>query len=129
VDSATQEPSPLESSPLESSPLESSRELAHSIDPRLTTGQDWPTLSRAIQEADAAGFDVAHELAVLAAGGKVTTRHAATELAYLLRDATQTTSDTTPTLGSDPKQRAASSPARSLAQARPSRRHTAGPMR
>jgi DNA primase catalytic core len=124
VDSATQEPSPLESSP-----LESWRELAHSIDPRLTTGQDWPTLSRAIQEADAAGFDVAHELGVLAAGGTVTTRHAATELAYLLRDATQTTSDTTPTLGSDPKQPAASSPARSLAQARPSRRHTAGPMR
>ena len=125
----TQEPSPLKSSPLKSSSLESWREMAHSIDPRLTSDQDWPTLCRAIQEADAAGFNVAHELAVLAAGGKVTTRHAATELAYLLRDATQTTSDTTPTLGSDPKQPAASSPARSLAQARPSRRHTAGPMR
>lgn len=86
-------------------------------------------LARAIQEADTAGFDVAGELADLAAGGRRSGQHPATELAYRLRAATQTTSDIAPTRTVDPRQGAASSPARPPAQSRPSRRDTGRPMR
>jgi hypothetical protein len=110
-------------------PLQAWRQLAHSIDSRLTAGRDWPMLARAIQEADTAGYDVASELAQLAAGGQLSTQHPATELAYRLRAATQTLSDIDPTPGPDHTRAAAGSAARSQLDTRPSRRHPSRPVR
>jgi len=110
-------------------PIEAWRQLAHTIDSRLTAGEDWPALSRAIQDAHAAGFDVARELGQLATRGKLPGEHPATELAYRLRAATQTFSDTEPTVGTDPKQAAVNSAARSQMDTQPSRRHPSRPVR
>ena len=109
--------------------LEACRQLAHSIDSRLTTGQDWPILARAIQEADDAGYDVARELIQLATEGKLSTEHPAAELAYGLRATTQTFDDIEPSPGPDPKPAAVSSAARSLLNTPPSRRHPSRPFR
>jgi len=110
-------------------PLEVWRQLANSLDSRLTAGDDWLVLARAISEAATAGYDVARELPHLAAGGELSIEHPATELAYRLRAATQTTTDIEPTLGPDPKQAVFSSAARSHVGTRPSRRDPARPMR
>jgi len=110
-------------------PLETWRQLAHSIDSQLTAGEDWPMLARAIQEADAAGFDVARELGQLAAGQQFSTERPAAELAYQLRAVAQTVSDIEPTLGPDPKQAAVSSAARSQVDTRPSRLNSGRSMR
>jgi DNA primase catalytic core len=99
-------------------PIEAWRQLAHTIDSRLTAGDDWPILARAIQEADAAGCNVAGELPQLANGGQLWTEHPATELAYVLRAKTQTTSDIEPSRGPDRNQAAA----HSQVNTRPARR-------
>ena len=110
-------------------PLEVWRQLANSLDSRLTAGDDWLVLARAITEAATAGYDVAHELPHLAAGSELSIEHPATELAYRLRAATQTTTDIEPTLGPDPKQAVVSSSARSHVGTRPSRSDPARPSR
>ena len=80
-------------------------QLAHCLDPALTAGGDWPTLWRAIQEAELTGYDVAGELAALAIEGRLSTRRPATELAYRLRAAaTQVIlDDAEPSGNPDPK--------------------------
>jgi hypothetical protein len=85
-------------------------------------------LARAIQEAEEAGCDVARELSQLAAGGKLSDEHPATEIAYRLRAATQTTTDIEFTPGPEPKAGARSA-ARSHVGTRPSRPHPARPTR
>jgi len=110
-------------------PLEVWRQLANSLDSRLTAGDDWMVLARAISEAATAGYDVTRELPHLAAGGELSIEHPATELAYRLRAATQTTTDIEPTLGPDPKQAVVSSAARSQVGTRPSRRDPDQPTR
>ena len=104
--------------------LEPWRQLAHTIDSRLTAGEDWPVLSRAIQEADAAGYDVAGELGQLAAQGKVCGEHCAAELAYQLRTATQTFKDMEPTMDPDQKRAALCSAPCDQPDTRTSRRPT-----
>ena len=110
-------------------PLEVWRERVRSIDSRLTTCEDWPMLAPAIQEAHAAGRDVARELSHLAAEGRLSTEHPATELAYRLRGSTQTISDTESTLGPEQKQAAVSPLARSQLGTQPSRRDPGRPVR
>jgi len=110
-------------------PLEVWREMVRSIDSRLTAGEDWPMLARAIHEAEAAGCDVARELSQLAAGGKLSDGRSATELAYRLRAATQTTTDLEPTLGPDPEHAEVRSAARSHVGTRPSGHRPARPTR
>jgi hypothetical protein len=102
--------------------------LAASIDPRLTAGQDWPILARAIQEADAAGYDVAHELAQLAADQQACSEQPATELAYRLRAASATFSDVEPSPDSAAKQVATSSPRRSQEHLPPARQRPGRPV-
>ncbi len=102
-------------------PLQAWQQLARSIDSRLTDDQDWPMLSRAIQEADTAGYDVARELAQLTDDRPLSTEHPAAELAYQLRAATRTFNDTEPTLDPDTKQAAAGSAVRVQLDSRPSR--------
>jgi DNA primase catalytic core len=85
-------------------PLDPWLRLAHTINPALTAGDDWPMLRRAIQEADTAGYDVARALARLAAQGRLSVQHPATELAYRLRAAAQIiSSDNEPTPDPEPK--------------------------
>ncbi len=110
-------------------PLDVWRELVRSIDSRLTTGEDWPMLARAIQEAETAGCHVAGELSQLATGGKLSDEHPATEIAYRLRAATQTMTDIEPTPGPDPKQAVVSSAARSHVGTRPAQRDPTRPTR
>ena len=105
------------------------RQLAHSIDARLTAGQDWSVLRRAIQEADAAGCDVARELGGLAAQGELSGEHPAAELAYRLRAATQTFSDTEPAPARAQKPGALGSGASPAGHASTSRRPTSPPVR
>ena len=83
------------------------RDLAASIDLRLATAKDWPTLERAIQDAHTAGYDVATELPRLAAKGRLATEGTATDLAYRLRAASQTTNETEPTVAADLLRRSA----------------------
>ena len=110
--------------------LDSWLALAHGIDPVLTAADDWPVLSRAIQEAEAAGYDVAGGLARLAAEGKLSPQHPATELAYRLRAASAViTSDLEPILGPDPKPATATSVARPHPGALPFLRAPGRPMR
>ena len=85
-------------------PLDPWLRLAHTINPALTAGDDWPMLRRAIQEADTAGYDVAGALARLAAQGRLSVQHPATELAYRLRAAAQIiSSDNEPNPDPEPK--------------------------
>ena len=110
-------------------PLEVWRELVRSIDSRLTTGEDWTMLARAIQEAEDAGCDVARELSQLAAGGKRSDNHPATEIAYRLRAATQTTTDIEPTPDPYPKQAEVRSAGRAQLDTRQSGQDPARPRR
>jgi hypothetical protein len=110
-------------------PLEAWRQLAHSLDSRLTAGEDWPLLSRAIQEADAAGCDVAREISQLAAEGRLSGEHCAIELAYRLRAATQTFSDIEPTRGPEPPRAAVGSGACAQPDTATSRRPSSPPVR
>jgi DNA primase len=105
-------------------PMDAWRQLAHSIHWRLATGQEWPVLWRAIQEADAAGCDVARELGQLAAERQLLGEHPGTELAYRLRAATQTFSHIEPTLGPEQKQVAVGSGACAQPDTDTSRRPT-----
>jgi hypothetical protein len=84
-------------------------------------------LARAIQDAHDAGRDVAHELGQLADGRPFSTEGPATELAYRLRAATQSTSDIEPT--PSPKQKVVDPFVRSQVDIRPSRRDTDRSMR
>jgi len=119
---------PSAGTPTRRLPLEAWRQLAHSIDSRLTAGEDWPLLSRAIQEADAAGCDVARELRQLAVQGQIAGQDCATELAYRLRAATQTFSDIEPTRGPEPKREAVGSGGCAQPDTRTSRRPTSPPV-
>jgi DNA primase catalytic core len=110
-------------------PPQAWRELADSIDPRFTADQDWPVLARAIQEADAAGCDVAGEVRALATQGRLAGEHAATELAYRLRAATQTFNDIQPTRGPERKRARARSGAGTEPDTATSRRPTSPPAR
>jgi DNA primase catalytic core len=111
-------------------PVDAWRQLAHSINPALTAGDDWPMLWRAVQEADTAGYDVAAELAALATGEKLSRQRPATELAYRLRAATESiSSDIEPAPGPDPTPAAVTSLARPAPFTRPSRRPPSQPMR
>jgi hypothetical protein len=110
-------------------PLDVWRELVRSIDSRLTTGEDWTMLARAIQEAEDAGCDVARELSQLATGGRPSDEHPATEIAYRLRAATQTTTDIEPASSPDPTEAEVHSAARSHMGTRPSRPDPARPTR
>jgi len=103
-------------------PLEDWRQLANTIDSHLTTGDDWPVLARAIQDAHDAGHDVAGELGQLADGRPFSTKGHATELAYRLRAATQTTRDMEPTPSHERKQTAVDPIVRSQVDTRTSRR-------
>ncbi|MDQ1538431.1 MAG: hypothetical protein QOE58_2824 [Actinomycetota bacterium] len=109
-------------------PLEVWRELIRGIDSRVTTGEDWPMLARAIQEAEAAGCDVARELSQLATREMLSEGHPATEMAYRLRAATQTT-NIEPIPGPYPKQAEIRSAAHSPLGTRPSRPDPARPTR
>jgi len=91
----------------EPAPSQAWRDLAASIDLRLTTAEDWPTLERAIQDAHSAGYDVATEFPRLAAMGRLATEGTATDLAYRLRAASQTTNETEPTVAADGLRRSA----------------------
>jgi hypothetical protein len=91
----------------EQAPSQAWHDLAASIDLRLTTVDDWPTLERAIQDAHSAGCDVATELPRLAARGRLATEGTATDLAYRLRAAAQTTNETEPTVDADRFRRSA----------------------
>lgn len=57
---------------------------AEGIDPRLVQGADWPLLAAALARADAAGYDVAANLPVLAAAVQLPDRHPARELHWRL---------------------------------------------
>jgi len=83
------------------------QDLAASIDLGLTTAEDWPTLAGAIQDAHAAGYDVATELPRLAAKGRLWTERPATDLAYRLRAASQTTKEHEATVAADQLRRSA----------------------
>ena len=103
------------------------RDLAASIDIRLTTAQDWPTLARAIQDAHTVGYDVATELPRLAAQGRLSTECPATDLAYRLRAASQTSNETEPTMaGLQPRHSAAGRIAHAQKEIRPSPRQPGG---
>ena len=91
----------------EPAPSQAWHDLAASIDLRLTTAEDWPTLERAIHDAHTAGYDVAIELPRLAAKGQLATERTATDLAYRLRAASQTTNETEPTVAADRLRRSA----------------------
>jgi hypothetical protein len=65
----------------------------------------------------------------LAAGWQLSTEHPATDLAYQLRAATQTTSDTEPTHDAKQKQTAIDPILRSQLDTRPSRRDPNRPTR
>jgi len=112
----------------ELSPPQRWRQLAASIDSRLTAGLDWPLLSRAIQEADSAGYDVALELAQLVAGGQFFSQHPATELAHRLQATTAAFSDIAPASSPGPKAAAISPAARSHLSTRPTQSQTSRPV-
>jgi conjugative relaxase-like TrwC/TraI family protein len=105
------------------------RELAASIDLRLTTADDWPTLERAIHDADTAGYDIATELPRLAAKGRLATERTATDLAYRLRAASQTTNETEPTIAADQLRLSAGPIARPEEKIRPSPHQPGRPAR
>ncbi len=105
------------------------RDLAASIDLRLTTVDDWPTLERAIQDADTAGYDVATELPRLAAKGRLATEGTATDLAYRRRAASQTTNETELTVAADQLRLSAGPIARPEEEIRPSPRRPGRPAR
>jgi DNA primase catalytic core len=105
------------------------RQLANTIDPQLTAGEDWPVLARAIQDAHDAGRDVVHELGQLADGRPFSTEGQAIELAYRLRGATQTTSEMEPTPSPTRKQAAVDPIVGSQVHRRTSPRDPNRPMR
>ena len=105
------------------------QQMAHSINPNLTAGEDWPVLARAIQEAHSAGFDVARQVQQLASSSKLPAERPATELAYRLRTVTQSISDTEPTNGAQQKQTPVDAVARSLPSRSPSGRQPGRPAR
>jgi|SRR5450631_659618 len=92
---------------LEPAPSQAWHDLAASIDLWLATAKDWPTLELAIQDAHSAGYDVATELPRLAAMGRLATDGTATDLAYRLRAASQTTNETEPAVAADRLRRSA----------------------
>ena len=78
----------LESDPDENQPVADLawEAVAERIDPRLVQGPDWPPLATALDRAAAAGYDIAHRLAALAAGAPLPGRHPARELHWRLLD-------------------------------------------
>ena len=111
-------------------PLGSWLGLAHGIAPLLTAADDWPILSRAIQEAAAAGYAVAGGLAGLASEGTLSPQHPATELAYRLRAASAViASDLEPISGPDPNPAPVTSASRPHPGAASSLRPRGRPMR
>jgi DNA primase catalytic core len=110
-------------------PVEAWHQLAHNIDARLTAGEDWVMLSRAIQDAHSAGYNVARELGALTAGRQLLTERPAAALAYRLRAATKTAREIEPAPSPDPSRATANSASRSQLETRRSRPDRDRPMR
>jgi hypothetical protein len=113
----------------EPAPSQAWHHLAASIDLRLITAEDWPTLVRAIQDAHSAGYDVAIELPRLAAQARLWTERPAADLAYRLRAASQTTNENEPTVAADQLRLSAGPITRPEKEIRPSLRQPGRPAR
>ena len=105
------------------------RDLAASIDIRLTTVEDWPTLERAIQDAHTAGYDVTTALPRLAGQARLWIERPAADLAYRLRAASQTSNETEPSVAADQLRLSAGPITRLEKEIRPSPRQPGRPAR
>ncbi len=60
--------------------------LVDAIDPRITTGSDWPALAKALDRASERGYPVTEHLPRLAAARELPAKHPARTLRYRLNN-------------------------------------------